>query len=111
MKRMLLALLCTATLGGNAQTLLPAPQHLEYTSKKQFELHQGLQPQTMAGAPAPTLLLQEALRSEVSSKAGNTCLILPYPAAPNAEAMSETKSVIVRFAGLPTFSIRSVISL
>ena len=60
MKRMLLALLCTATLGGNAQTLLPAPQHLEYTSKKQFELHQGLQPQTMAGAPAPTLLLQEA---------------------------------------------------
>ena len=86
MKRMLLALLCTATLGGNAQTLLPAPQHLEYTSKKQFELHQGLQPQTMAGAPAPTLLLQEALRSEVSSKTGNTCLILPYPAAPNAEA-------------------------
>ena len=86
MKRFLLSLFSIATLGIGAQTLLPAPQHLEYTSKRHFTLHKGLQLQNSVGAPAPTLLLQEVLQSDASQKDTNTCLILPYPSAPNAEA-------------------------
>ena len=86
MKRYLLSLLSIITLGIGAQTLLPAPQHLEYTSKRHFTLHKGLQPRNTVGAPAPTLLLHEVLQSDASQKDTNTCLILPYPSAPNAEA-------------------------
>ena len=86
MKRYLLSLLSIITLGIGAQTLLPVPQHLEYTSKKHFTLHKGLLPRNTVGAPAPTLLLQEVLQSDASQKDTNTCLILPYPSAPNAEA-------------------------
>ena len=86
MKRIFLSLLSFAALAVGAQTLLPKPQSLQATSNKSFTLHADVRVVVEPGAPAATVLLQEALQTEHAKGGVGVCVVRSYPDAPNAEA-------------------------
>lgn len=83
---LLFLLLLLLSLPISAQTLLPLPQRMEVMSRDRFALCETFSIKQTEGAPAPTLLLHEALKSEAQAKRPSVCCIRPYPEAPNDEA-------------------------
>ena len=86
MMRAFMLLLSVLAFTMNAQTLLPLPQSIRYTSKRTLNLNEGIAVVRTAGAPAATLMLQEVFQNAQMGKHANVCLLQPYPDAPNAEA-------------------------
>ena len=86
MKHILTFLISVITLTVEAQTLLPLPQRMTVASRGRFALSNTLIIKQTTGAPAPTLLLREALKSEAMTEQACVCYIRPYPDAPNDEA-------------------------